>query len=392
MAAAHYYDNYVELLNFDKKTGKITFDRAIDENIYHPYGIEFSPSGQFLYVSNQAGTGMASLWQYDLQETNVAQVKAKIYQDYDNATQCTGHPGSLQLGPDAKVYFTVLGITYLHAINSPDEKGSNCNFLADAVYLNGKSTTLGLPNIMSSYIDMPGDFLCLGDEALLSFEEEGVTDVQWNFGDTNSGVLNEASGLNVKHVFSYAGTFNVNMSVTKNGVTETIEKEITIKPSPVIDIVDQLYLCNDPYVILDAYNEGATYEWSNETYASSIEASIAGNYNVTVTNEFGCISNKDIEVFEECDNNVLYLPSAFSPNGDGANDILYVRGQQIESLDFSVYNRFGELVFKTQDQLIGWDGNYKGKALNNEVFLANLLVTFSNGEQKHIQGDVTLVR
>ena len=392
LAAAHQNNHYIELLNFDNSSGSITYSKSVSTSFDYAYGLEFSSTGQFLYASKRSGSGISELWQFDLNEIDPAPNSIMLNQA---GSTFTNQGGALQLAPDGKIYYTVKNSDYLHSISSPDEKGLNCDFILNALYLNGKKARIGLPNIMSSYIVMPEiecDFLCLGNETLFSCGDEDVTDVQWNFGDPNSGVLNEAVGANVMHVFSHAGSFNVSMTITKNGVTETIEKEITINPSPEINIDDQLYICNDPYVILDAYNEGATYEWSNETYESSIEASIAGNYSVTVTNEHGCLTNKEVEVFDGCDNNSVYLPSAFSPNGDGANDVLYVRGSQIETLDFSVYNRFGELVFNTKDQSIGWDGIYKGIAVNNEVFAANLFVTFSNGEQKHLQGDVTLVR
>ena len=330
LAVVNFQDNYIELLNFDNTTGNITFSEVIDLNILSCYGVEFSPKGDFLYVSSWA---TRDVWQFDLNEVNIAQSKVLVYQDILNSGG-----GALQIGPDSKIYYSIQGFNYLHVINKPDEKGVNCDFVQNAIALNGKSATLGLPNIISSYIiraDIEYDFLCLGDETMLMCVNEDVTNVEWNFGDPNSGSLNEAAGINVKHVFSHAGSFNVSMTITKNGVTETIEKEITINPSPEINIDDQLYICNDPYVILDAYNEGVTYEWSNETYESSIEASIAGNYSVTVTNEHGCLTNKEVEVFDGCDNNSVYLPSAFSPNGDGANDVLYVRGSQTCGSNFS---------------------------------------------------------
>ena len=88
---------------------------------------------------------------------------------------------------------------------------------------------------------------------------------------------------------------------------------------------------------------------------------------------------------------VVYLPTAFSPNNDGMNDHLFIRGKGIEALELSIYNRFGELVFMTKDQSIGWDGYYEGEKLNSEVYIANLNVTFIDGEEKQLFGNITLV-
>ena len=57
----------------------------------------------------------------------------------------------------------------------------------------------------------------------------------------------------------------------------------------------------------------------------------------------------------------IYVPNVFSPNADGNNDMLYVRGNRIESLRFNIYNRWGNKVFETDNVRQGWDGKYRGK-------------------------------
>jgi gliding motility-associated-like protein len=69
------------------------------------------------------------------------------------------------------------------------------------------------------------------------------------------------------------------------------------------------------------------------------------------------------------------VPNAFSPNGDGVNDVLYVRGWGIKDLsEFKIYNRFGEMVFSSQDINVGWDGTYKGKLQNIETYIYTVTV------------------
>ena len=68
-------------------------------------------------------------------------------------------------------------------------------------------------------------------------------------------------------------------------------------------------------------------------------------------------------------NNKIFVPSAFSPNNDGFNDILYVRGTNVASLNFYIFNRFGENIFKGYNLNDGWDGSYNGEALSSEVFM-----------------------
>jgi gliding motility-associated-like protein len=86
------------------------------------------------------------------------------------------------------------------------------------------------------------------------------------------------------------------------------------------------------------------------------------------------------------------VPSAFSPNGDGVNDELRVLGQGIARMSFKVFNRYGQLVFETRNQIQGWDGTHNGKALNAGTFVWTLDVTFAEGATEVYSGDVTLVR
>ena len=91
------------------------------------------------------------------------------------------------------------------------------------------------------------------------------------------------------------------------------------------------------------------------------------------------------------DNNI-FIPDAFSPNGDGNNDKLFVRGNNIQELYFAVYDRWGEKVFETTDKNNGWDGTYKGSTLSNAVFVYYCKGKYTDGLEFKQKGDVTLVR
>lgn len=85
------------------------------------------------------------------------------------------------------------------------------------------------------------------------------------------------------------------------------------------------------------------------------------------------------------------VPSAFSPNNDNNNDVLYVMGS-VEDLDFAIYNRWGQQVFHTNDRSIGWDGKFNGQALNPDVFAYRLTGTLPNGDKVERKGNITLIR
>ncbi len=88
---------------------------------------------------------------------------------------------------------------------------------------------------------------------------------------------------------------------------------------------------------------------------------------------------------------IVFVPTLFSPNGDGVNDVLYVRGQ-LNSLKFVVYDRWGNKLFETTDQTLGWDGTVNGKPVNNGIYAYYLEAELANGELVKQQGYVVLAR
>lgn len=97
-------------------------------------------------------------------------------------------------------------------------------------------------------------------------------------------------------------------------------------------------------------------------------------------------------VLSGCEEGDAFVPNTFTPNNDGQNDILYVRGIKVEELYFAVYNRWGELVFETKDKTKGWDGIYKGKPADVGVFGWYLKAKCFDGTERFKKGNVTLIR
>jgi gliding motility-associated-like protein len=103
---------------------------------------------------------------------------------------------------------------------------------------------------------------------------------------------------------------------------------------------------------------------------------------------------EDVSVYlcDECATNFLYVPNIFSPNMDGKNDVFYVRSRNIAELEFLVFNRWGELVFETNDMNTGWNGMYKGKSCDPDVFTYYIKALFEDGTEQIKKGSITLVR
>ncbi|MDO9185898.1 MAG: gliding motility-associated C-terminal domain-containing protein [Bacteroidia bacterium] len=88
----------------------------------------------------------------------------------------------------------------------------------------------------------------------------------------------------------------------------------------------------------------------------------------------------------------VFVPNVFSPNGDGFNDVLRVRGKGIEELQFIIFNRWGEKVFETSDVNSGWDGTQNGEPMNLSVFVYVLKGKYIDGKFFDVKGNVTLMR
>jgi len=143
------------------------------------------------------------------------------------------------------------------------------------------------------------------------------------------------------------------------------------------------------------YNWTPTLGLSNPSIANP-QATIEQTTIYTLTVSDGLCSGSDtvlIKVFDSiCGAPFVYIPNAFSPNKDGQNDKLYVRGPFIESFVFRVYDRWGELVWETTHLTEGWDGTFRGKLLDPDVYDYYLQATCVGGLENIIKGNVTLIR
>ncbi len=118
-------------------------------------------------------------------------------------------------------------------------------------------------------------------------------------------------------------------------------------------------------------------------------------FTVFANDEAGCRDTANVTVYLKsflCLEPYIFVPNAFTPDGDGRNDIFYVRGNAIDEMYIAVFNRWGEKVFESNSLENGWDGTYKGKELPPDVFGYYLELKCLNGEEYFKKGNVTLIR
>jgi len=133
--------------------------------------------------------------------------------------------------------------------------------------------------------------------------------------------------------------------------------------------------------------------WSTGDTATYLTKLSEGNYIVTVSDAANCTVSDSVVIEKATCPSYVYLPTAFSPNGDGVND--FFRGKaspDLKSFAVHVYNRWGEMIFESVDITEGWDGVYKGIAQPISTYVWYAEYSFTNGEKHSQAGNVTLVR
>ncbi|MFB6454321.1 gliding motility-associated C-terminal domain-containing protein [Chitinophaga sp. Hz27] len=119
----------------------------------------------------------------------------------------------------------------------------------------------------------------------------------------------------------------------------------------------------------------------------------AGNYQYTVKDINGCETGGSQEIIRYMRECAVFMPNAFSPNGDGMNDIFRAKvNDDVKDFRLAVYSRWGELVFETHDPETGWDGTIRGRLAQLEVFAWVLTYTDSHQQARKQTGSVTLIR
>ncbi len=151
------------------------------------------------------------------------------------------------------------------------------------------------------------------------------------------------------------------------------------------------FICPGQKLTLNAGNF-SSYSWQDNSNSQFFDVTKTGNYKVIVTDDNGCLGDASINIVVDCSE--IYFPSAFTPNGDNINDLFGPAGNNLASMkeySLKVYNRYGELVFYSENPYRKWDGNYKGTRIPNQTFVFNVRYS-ANGKRFIKNGSVISIR
>ncbi len=230
----------------------------------------------------------------------------------------------------------------------------------------------------------------------------GVTAI-WNFGDGTTG-----TGNSIQHNYM-AGIYDVLMiTANASGCADSVTQlsAVTSLPGPTANFYmdppapGNMMYSNNLFNFINISSGATAYNWNfgDQTFDTSFNTTHSfeemGEYYVILTAiaDNGCRDTARSPMIIIEGEPKPWIPSAFTPNNDGANDFLMIYGVGISSLDFRVYDRIGEMVFQTKDYSIGWDGTFLGMKENTNVFVYVAEVEMLSGEKYILKGDVTLIR
>jgi gliding motility-associated-like protein len=230
----------------------------------------------------------------------------------------------------------------------------------------------------------------LGQSAILT--ASGGGNYLWNNGNTSSTIT-----------VIPISTSNYSVTVSIGSCTDTASTSVIVNPSPTVTAGGEATISAGSSVTLTAAG-GGPYSWNNGDTSASISVSPPGTtvYYVTTTNAYGCTDIDSVVVYvldPGCGHpeNDLFIPNAFSPNGDGENDSVKIEYRQraacIRSFYFSVFNRWGQKVFETETISDYWDGRSKGGYLfESAVFTYYCKLTTISDETTVKRGNISLLK
>jgi len=265
--------------------------------------------------------------------------------------------------------------------------------------------------------------ICVGDSTVVTATIIGGDSThiyQWDFGD---GGKDTTYGVGTSHVYNSIGSFNISLTVP--GQASCVDDSLSAYSVVVMATPNAVFSANPAYTT----TENSTIEFKNFSTSGKLAVDSlttwlwffgdgdtsqmmkpfhfyedTGTYNVTliVTNNLGCIDTTFATVRIDPHFN-LEIPNAFTPDPNGPsggvydttaldNNIFYPITRYVEEFHMQIFNRWGELIFESTDHSVGWDGYYREKQCQQDVYVWKIRIKWINGTEFSDIGDLTLVR
>jgi gliding motility-associated-like protein len=258
-------------------------------------------------------------------------------------------------------------------------------------------------------IGIRGDsIICVNEHLRHSgvLENRDTSAIRWAWQFPN-GSQSAAQNPSIQQ-YNTPGKFQIKtIAINSSGCADTAIQNIIVHPNPVVHLPAVINTqVGVPVILPGKYSSNVqTYNWKLEKTLSCTDCPqplasprFDTKYTVSVVDSNGCKSNGEVMVNVLCQGITVFLPNTFSPNGDGANDVFYVRGQGLDRVkSLRIFNRWGEVVFEQKDfpansAQHGWDGKFKGNKPKPDVYIYQLELFCGNGDLMVFPGNVALIQ
>jgi gliding motility-associated-like protein len=237
-------------------------------------------------------------------------------------------------------------------------------------------------SIVISYKPMPAvalgndTTLCEGNMLLLNAANPGATYV-WQNQTTNPVLTVTTPGL-------YNVLVNLNGCINKDTV------KVNYLYKPIFSLGNDTAICKGQSITLRPNLSNVLYTWQNGSTAPDYTIYEPGTYRLTASNKCGSASDTIIVSRGICQ---LYMPNAFTPNRDGLNDVFKVKDPSfIKTFEMTIFNRYGQMIYKTTNPNVGWDGTFKNKDQPGDIYVWQINLTNLDDERIYAKGTVMLLR
>lgn len=209
---------------------------------------------------------------------------------------------------------------------------------------------------------------------------------QWNTGSKSKSIIANAPGKYWVNLVLKAG----------NTTCDSVYKEVNITqyPNPQVNLGQDKFMCQNQVMTLDAGSgAGYTYLWKpNNQTSRTIQVTLPGVYSVVVKTDKGCTASDVIEFKDSCPH-FVFIPNAVSPNADRLNDVFTkVWNFTPNQYTFTIYNRWGEKLFHTEDVNAAWDCTFKGALVEQDIYVYKITYFDSDKRWYEHRGTFFVVR
>jgi gliding motility-associated-like protein len=231
----------------------------------------------------------------------------------------------------------------------------------------------------------PDDSLCAGETTILNATGGGT--YLWMPGNSTQAQLSVHPTVTTTYTLT---VYDLNHCEAADQVT------VVVHPISTAAIFNeqQIGYCFDEGPLTLTANWGNTFLWTpGGEINPNLQVTAAGTYGITVSDAFACPYKAEVIVINRCET-TLFIPTGFSPNGDGLHDDVEIFGNYFKDFRLIIFNRWGEIIFESSERELRWNGTYRGEEMpiGTYPWMVSYRSVFDEQKQLTQKGSITLVR